>query len=176
MPEAVCTCGFGEEYFTFEGNRSICTVCGGEVLGRQVTAAEEAPRERGKLVLVVDDQPFFRLRIRDILEQKHHQVLEAGEGVEAVRIISRALQAAVKQPGDRVSAVILDLNMPGLLDGFQTLGVIKALDEEVPVLVLTASPPTAELLKKLGQLRARKYLNKSSKNLEDLLIRNLGEL
>ena len=30
-----------------------------------------------------------------------------------------------------------------------------------------------ERLKKLGQLKAKKYLNKSSKNLEELLLRNL---
>jgi len=72
-----------------------------------------------------------------------------------------------------VALAVLDLNMPGLIDGFQTLGVLKAIDENLPVLILTASAPTPELLKKLGQLKAKKYLNKSSKNLEELLLRNL---
>ena len=35
-PRTVCHCGFGEEYFTLEGNRSLCTVCGGEVAGQSV--------------------------------------------------------------------------------------------------------------------------------------------
>ena len=66
--------------------------------------------------------------------------------------------------------------MPGLLDGFQTLGVLKAMDDSLPVIILTSSPPTDDLLKKLGQLRAKKYLNKASKDLEGLLLRNLANL
>jgi CheY-like chemotaxis protein len=176
MPGA-CHCGFGDEYFTIEGSRSICTVCGGDVAGRQVGVFDQEPAPAaGKRILVVDDQPFFRMRIRDILEQKQHIVIEAGEGLAAVRELSVALQASVKRQAERVSLVILDLNMPGLIDGFQTLGVIKAMDEDLPVIILTASAPTPELLKKLGQLKAKKYLNKSSKNLDDLLLRNLESL
>jgi CheY-like chemotaxis protein len=178
MAETVCSCGFGEVYFTIEGGRSICTVCGGEVAGRQAGGFElssPAP-EPGTRVLVVDDQPFFRLRIRDILDQKRYQVVEAGDGIEAVRALAAGLRATETNPAERIRLAILDLNMPGLLDGFQTLGVLKAMDEELPVLILTASPPTPELLAKLGQLRAKKYLNKSSKNLEELLLRNLEDV
>lgn len=183
MAETVCHCGFGEEYFTLEGNRSLCTVCGGEVAGRSVGVFDSSEPELqpepelelrpGTRVLVIDDQPFFRMRISDILEQTHHQIVEAGDGIEAVQALAAALQAAVTNPAERVTLAILDLNMPGLIDGFQTLGVLKAMDENLPVLILTASAPTPELLKKLGQLKAKKYLNKSSKNLEDLLLRNL---
>ncbi len=178
MPETVCHCGFGEEYFTIEGSRSICTVCGGEVAGRQVAVFDSPQPEAatGARVLVIDDQPFFRLRIRDILDQKHHQVIEAGDGIEAVRSLAASLRGAATDRAARVSLVILDLNMPGLIDGFQTLGVLKAMDEDLPVLILTASAPTPDLLKRLGQLKAKKYLNKSSKNLEELLLRNLEGL
>lgn len=175
MAEANCHCGFGEEYFTLEGGRSICTVCGGEVAGRQVGVFDAPQPEAvpGTRVLVIDDQPFFRLRIRDILDQTHHQVVEAGDGIEAVRALAASLRGAATDRTGRVNLAILDLNMPGLIDGFQTLGVLKAMDEDLPVLILTASAPTPELLKKLGQLKAKKYLNKSSKNLEELLVRNL---
>ncbi len=177
MAQTFCRCGFGDEYFSLEGNRSFCTVCGGEVSGRSVgifDAPEPEPKApSGTRVLVIDDQPFFRLRIRDILERSNHQIIEAGDGIEAVRTLAAALQAAVTNPSERVALAILDLNMPGLIDGFQTLGVLKAMDESLPVLILTASAPTAELLKKLGQLKAKKYLNKSSKHLDELLLRNL---
>jgi CheY-like chemotaxis protein len=180
MSETVCHCGFGEEYFTLEGNRSLCTVCGGEVAGRSVGVfdlpepeTEQESAAAGSRVLVIDDQPFFRLRIRDILEQTHHQIVEAGDGIEAVRALAAGQRAAATNPSERVALAVLDLNMPGLIDGFQTLGVLKAMDENLPVLILTASAPTPELLKKLGQLKAKKYLNKSSKNLEELLLRNL---
>ena len=177
MAETVCHCGFGEEYFTLEGNRSLCTVCGGEVAGRSVGVFDQPEPESaaaaGARVLVIDDQPFFRMRIRDILEQTHHQIVEAGDGIEAVRALAAGQRAAATNPSERVALAVLDLNMPGLIDGFQTLGVLKAMDEGLPVLILTASAPTSELLKKLGQLKAKKYLNKSSKNLEELLLRNL---
>ena len=179
MAETVCHCGFGEEYFTLEGNRSLCTVCGGEVAGRSVGVfdlpepEQEPAASPGARVLVIDDQPFFRLRIRDILEHTHHQIVEAGDGIEAVRALAAGQRAAAMNPSERVALAVLDLNMPGLIDGFQTLGVLKAIDENLPVLILTASAPTPELLKKLGQLKAKKYLNKSSKNLEELLLRNL---
>ena len=181
MAETVCHCGFGEEYFTLEGNRSLCTVCGGEVAGRSVGIFDQPEPETrpepeaapGTRVLVIDDQPFFRMRIRDILEQTHHQIVEAGDGIEAVRALADGQRAAAANPAERVALAVLDLNMPGLIDGFQTLGVLKAMDENLPVLILTASAPTPELLKKLGQLKAKKYLNKSSKNLEVLLLRNL---
>jgi len=175
MAETVCHCGFGDEYFTLEGNRSLCTVCGGEVAGRSVGVFDlpEPEQAAGTRVLVIDDQPFFRLRIRDILEHTHHQIVEAGDGIEAVRALAAGLRAAATNPSERVALAVLDLNMPGLIDGFQTLGVLKAMDENLPVLILTASAPTPELLKKLGQLKAKKYLNKSSKNLEELLLRNL---
>ena len=179
MAETVCHCGFGDEYFTLDGNRSICTVCGGEVAGRNMGVfdalepAGEPEVAPGTRVLVIDDQPFFRLRIRDILEQTHHQIIEAGDGIEAVRALAVGLKAAAASPAERIALAVLDLNMPGLIDGFQTLGVLKAMDENLPVLILTASAPTPDLLKKLGQLKAKKYLNKSSKNLEELLLRNL---
>ena len=177
MAETVCRCGVGEEYFTLDGNRSLCTVCGGEVAGRSIGVFDlpepEPESAAGARVLVIDDQPFFRLRIRDILEKTHHQILEAGDGIEAVRALAAGQRAAATNPSERVALAVLDLNMPGLIDGFQTLGVLKAMDDNLPVLILTASAPTPELLKKLGQLKAKKYLNKSSKNLEELLLRNL---
>ena len=178
MGEFPCTCGFGEEYFTIEGERSVCTVCGGSVTGRLTGVFEQAPAAEppARRVLVVDDQPFFRLCIGDILARRRHEVVEAGEGLEAVRVLARAIREEGARPEARVSLVILDLNMPGLLDGFQTLGVLKAMDEDLPVLILTASPPTPELLRRLGQLKAKKYLNKSSKNLDELLLKNLDSL
>jgi CheY-like chemotaxis protein len=178
MGDFPCNCGFGEEYFTIEGERSVCTVCGGSVTGRLTGVFEQAPAAEPpvKRVLVVDDQPFFRLRIGDILAQRRHEVIEAGEGLEAVRVLAQAIREEGARPEARVSLVILDLNMPGLLDGFQTLGVLKAMDEDLPVLILTASPPTPDLLRKLGQLKAKKYLNKSSKNLDELLLKNLDSV
>jgi CheY-like chemotaxis protein len=176
VSEELCQCGFGEEYFTIEDGRSICTVCGGTVNGKVGAAAEGKGGGRGRNILIVDDQGFFRKRIREILTEQGHRAIEASDGLEAVAHVARSLVSGTADPSLRVEIVILDLVMPGLIDGFQTLGVIKAMDEKLPVLVLTSSPPAKELLKKLGSLRAKKYLNKASKDLEGLLLKNLSSL
>ncbi len=176
MSQSTCHCGFGEEYFTIENDQSICTVCGGLVAGHGSVALEAPATARGKRVLIVDDQPFFRKRIREALVGQGHDVLEAGEGLEAVRHLAQAFRSAVTDPAPGISLVVLDLTMPGLLDGFQTLGVIKAIDDSLPVIILTSSPPTRDLLGKLGRLKAKKYLNKASKDLEGLLLKNLDTL
>ena len=176
MSSDTCQCGFGEEYFTMEDDLSICTVCGGKVASGEDVVPDEDRRQHGKRVVLVDDQPFFRKRIQEALNEKGYTVLEAGEGIEAVRVLSASMGEAARDPAKKVSLVILDLTMPGLIDGFQTLGVIKAMDEALPVLILTSSPPTQELLQKLGRLKAKKYLNKGSKGLEELLMKNLEGL
>jgi CheY-like chemotaxis protein len=173
MAEHSCHCGFGEEYFTLEGGRSICTVCGGEVGGLGGPMFEITETSRKKKILLVDDQPFFRQRIRNILEVGGFTLIEASEGIEAVRLFMGIFRETYNRPGEGVELAILDLNMPGLIDGFQTLGVLKAIDENLPVLILTSSPPTQQLLQKLAQLRAKKYLNKGAKNLDELLLKNI---
>ena len=173
MDGDVCQCGFGEEYFALEDDQTICTICGGRVIveaGEEVQPAGTGQRKR---ILIVDDQPFFRKRIHETFAGKGHEVLEAGEGLEAVGALARTLVEGVKDPSRGIALVVLDLTMPGLIDGFQTLGVMKAMAEELPVIILTSTPPTKDLLKRLGHLKARKYLNKASRDLEGLLLRNL---
>ena len=40
----------------------------------------------GKVALVVDDAPFIRAEIKEILEEQGYKVYEAGDGLEAVTI------------------------------------------------------------------------------------------
>jgi twitching motility two-component system response regulator PilH len=176
MSEEPCQCGFGEEYFTIEGDKSFCTVCSGQIVGSQGPVVDEPTKQQGAKIILVDDQPFFRQKIREFLFKHGHQILEAGEGLEAVRLLAQSLEHSARKRSERVDVVILDLAMPGLIDGFQTLGVVKAMDENLPVVILTSGPPTPELLQKLGQLKARKYLNKSSKNLDEFLLKNIETL
>ena len=75
MTQSTCHCGFGEEYFTIENDQSICTVCGGLVTVQGGVVPDETPKDRGKRVLIVDDQPFFRKRIIEALIGPGHEVL-----------------------------------------------------------------------------------------------------
>jgi len=83
-----------------------------------------------KKILVADDKPSGRELIRTILEKDGYQVIEAGDGIEAV---DRAREA-------NPDLIILDIHMPGL-DGF---GVVQELRRDelfarTPVMALTAS-------------------------------------
>jgi DNA-binding response OmpR family regulator len=90
-------------------------------------------------ILVVDDETDIRGLVRVLLERAGHQVVEAGDGNEALRLFYSA------QP----ELVLLDVSMPGL-DGFATLERIRDLSD-VPVVMLTAR---ADELDKVRGLRA----------------------
>ena len=77
-------------------------------------------------VLVVDDEADIRHLVRELLERAGHDVVEAGDGSEGLRVFFSA------QP----DLVVLDVSMPGL-DGWGTLERIRELSD-VPVLMLTA--------------------------------------
>jgi DNA-binding response OmpR family regulator len=90
-------------------------------------------------VLVVDDERDIRELVRELLERAGHEVIEAPDGREGLRLFY----------GEQPDLVILDVSMPGL-DGWQTLERIRELSS-VPVLMLTAK--TTEMDKVRG-LRA----------------------
>ena len=83
-----------------------------------------------KTVLVADDTDTGRELVRTVLENSGYTVVEAGDGLEAVRV------ARERRP----DLIILDLHMPDL-DGF---GVIQQLRADanfarIPIVALTAS-------------------------------------
>ena len=87
-------------------------------------------------VLVVDDEADIRSLVRELLERAGHDVVEAGDGSEGIRVFFSC------QP----DLVVLDVSMPGL-DGWGTLERIRELSD-VPVVMLTAQ--TRELAKVRG--------------------------
>jgi CheY-like chemotaxis protein len=83
-----------------------------------------------KIILVADDKAAGRELVRTVLEKSGYTVIEASDGMEAVRF------ARERNP----DLIILDLHMPGL-DGF---GVIQELRRDelfatTPIMALTAS-------------------------------------
>ena len=77
-------------------------------------------------ILVVDDEVRMRRVVRDYLQIKGYAVLQAGDGVEALELLSRR----------RVDLVLLDVMMPRM-DGFETCRRIRQ-TSAVPVIMLTA--------------------------------------
>ncbi len=78
-------------------------------------------------ILVVDDESRMRKLVRDFLVKKDYEVIEAGDGQEALDIFFEEKEIAL---------VILDVMMPKL-DGYQVLKEIREYSK-VPVIMLTA--------------------------------------
>jgi DNA-binding NtrC family response regulator len=121
----------------------------GEAARREAVTSDPAEGVRAvrPAVLVVDDEPGVRESFRVILEDDH-EVLDAADGPTALEIV-----------GSReVDLVLLDIRLPGM-DGIEVLERIKALDEQIEVILVTAvkTVRTAVAAIKLG---AYDYLTK----------------
>ena len=68
-----------------------------------------------KTVLIADDKPTSRELIRTVLEGMGHRIIEAGDGIEALRCARES----------RPDLVILDIHMPGV-DGFGVLSELRS--------------------------------------------------
>ena len=79
-------------------------------------------------ILVVDDEPEPRKRLRDVLLGSGHAVLEAETGLLALDVLSR----------EPVDLVITDVVMPDL-DGIGLVHRMKSEHPEVKAIVLSAS-------------------------------------
>ncbi|HET7488613.1 MAG TPA: response regulator [Acidimicrobiales bacterium] len=103
------------------------------------------------LVLVVDDEADIRRLVRFTLELDGHTVLEALDGVDALRALDDA----------RPDLIVLDLTMPRL-DGWDLLVQLKAKGGDraaVPVILLTALEGDTERIR-AGIEGAVRYLTK----------------
>jgi two-component system chemotaxis response regulator CheY len=89
-------------------------------------------------VLVVDDAAFMRLRASKVLEANGHEVVQAENGVEAVK------QYAEHHP----DAVLMDITMPEM-DGLAALKEIKRLDPAARVAMVTAMGQQAVVMEAL---------------------------
>ena len=78
-------------------------------------------------ILVVDDEARMRKLVKDFLTNKGFQVIEAGDGEEAVDIFFADKDIAL---------VLLDVMMPKM-DGWEVLKTIRKYSQ-VPVIMLTA--------------------------------------
>ena len=67
-----------------------------------------------KTILIADDNPVSRELLREALEPRGFNVIEAADGCEALRLIER----------DLPDLVLLDIQMPSL-DGFAVLEAVR---------------------------------------------------
>ena len=99
-------------------------------------------------ILVVDDESRMRKLVRDFLVKKDFEVLEAGDGAEAIDVFFDTKDIAL---------VILDVMMPKM-DGWQVCREIRKYSK-VPIIMLTAKSDERDEL--LGfELGVDEYISK----------------
>ena len=111
------------------------------------------------LVLVADDDPDIRSFVAPSLRIAHMHVIEARDGLEALRAVN----------AHHPAVVVLDIGMPGL-DGKAVLRVLKGMGADAPfVIFLTASGMPKDRVEGL-RLGAVDYIVKPF-NTEELIAR-----
>jgi hypothetical protein len=89
---------------------------------------EEIDNFQGKKILIVDDEEFNWLLIKDALEETRATVIWARVGQEAVDLVAA---------GEHYDIILMDMKMP-VLDGFETTVQIKKINPKIPVIAQTA--------------------------------------
>lgn len=90
-----------------------------------------------KRVLIVEDQPDIRKLIRMTLELSDYDIHEADNGDEGWRMVQAF----------RPDVMLLDVMMPGSLDGLQVCGKVKSdrALREIRIVMLTARGQRADI-------------------------------
>lgn len=88
------------------------------------------------VIIIVDDDPTVRLVARELLLSEGHAILEAEDGVEAMKLVSSV----------RVDLVVLDMLMPNK-DGLETILDLRRSHPNIRILAISSGGPM-----KAGQL------------------------
>ena len=90
------------------------------------------------VIIIVDDDPTVRLIAREILVMEGHAILEADDGVEALKLIA----------GIRIDLVVLDMLMPNK-DGLETILDLRRSHPHIRILAISSG----------GAMKAGQLLN-----------------
>ncbi len=85
----------------------------------------------GKKILVVDDKEDSRVLVGKVLRLRGYEVIGAGTGEEAISMTQSELP----------TLILMDIRLPGGIDGLEATRRIKALPQlaHIPILAMSAS-------------------------------------
>lgn len=109
-------------------------------------------------VLYVEDELFLGKIVRESLESRGYEVIMEGDGAKVLNLFKE------KKP----DICVLDVMLPNK-DGFTIADEIRELDEEVPIIFLTAKTQTEDVVKGFA-LGGNDYIRKPF-SMEELIVR-----
>lgn len=115
-------------------------------------------------ILLIDDSSISRKMFKRELPNEGYEILEASSGASGIEIYKN----------ESIDLVFLDLTMPEM-DGFQALEILKNIDPQVKVIILSADVQTTSR-EKAFELGAVDFVNKpiNNENLKCVLERELS--
>ncbi|HEV3193399.1 MAG TPA: response regulator, partial [Polyangiaceae bacterium] len=119
---------------------------------RHDTEIPPRPATRERSVLVVDDEAAVAKALQRVLQAAGYDVTVASDGGTAVDKIMH----------QSFDVVLSDIQMPGMT-GVDLLGIVRAYDFDVPVILMTGTP-TLETAIEAIRLGALQYLPKPISN------------
>jgi CheY-like chemotaxis protein len=102
-------------------------------------------------ILLIEDEDSVRLTLRKVLEADGHEVLEAANGEQALRL----------EESGPVDLVVTDIIMPEM-DGFGAIHLLRKRDPDLAILAVTGG--TADYLKAAKEKGAGEVLQKPFDN------------
>ena len=136
-----------------------------EASAREPQPAPATSGESHGTILIVEDDPMVRQTLEFLLAGERYRILAVGDGNAAL--------ATVRQGQMQPDVVIADFNLPGGMNGLETVAALRAiLAKPVPVVFVTGdvSRQTVDEIARQGCLQLSKPVR------ADALIRVVGEL
>ncbi|SFD45455.1 ATP-binding protein [Devosia psychrophila] len=98
---------------------------------------EELPGSpSGETILLVDDEPLVRMIATEALEELGYQVIEAGEGATALKILNS---------DRRIDLLVTDVGLPGGMNGRQVADAARVARPDLTVMFITGYAENAVL-------------------------------
>lgn len=115
-------------------------------------------------VLYVEDELFLGKIVRESLESRGFEVIMEEDGAKVMPLFKKLCT----QPGTKPDICVLDIMLPNK-DGFAIADEIRELDEDLPIIFLTAKTQTEDVIKGFG-LGGNDYIRKPF-SMEELIVR-----
>lgn len=109
-------------------------------------------------VFYIEDELFLGKIVKESLESRGFEVIMESDGAKATELFKKA----------KPDICVLDIMLPNK-DGFTIAGEIRQLDEEVPIIFLTAKTQTEDVVKGFS-LGGNDYIRKPF-SMEELIVR-----